>query len=73
MEEKGGVEEIAWVSGLPMGEGGGGTISLLHLSPFLASIFTLFPRNAWYSGYRGNLFKKWGGGGVGAFISPIRE
>ena len=60
MEEKGGVEEIAWVSGLPMGEGGGGTISLLHLSPFLASIFTLFPRNAWYSGYR-------------AFISPIRE
>ena len=27
-------------------------VSLLQLSPFLASIFPLFPRNAWYSGYR---------------------
>ena len=25
--------------------------SLLHLSPVFASIFPLFPRNAWYSGY----------------------
>ena len=33
-----------------MGEGGGGE-ELLQLSPFFASIFPLFPRNAWYSGY----------------------
>ena len=26
-------------------------VSLLQLSPFFASIFPLFPRNAWYSGY----------------------
>ena len=30
-----------------MGEGGGGE----DLSSFFASIFPLFPRNAWYSGY----------------------
>ena len=27
-------------------------VSLLQLSPFFASIFPLFPRNAWYSGYK---------------------
>ena len=26
-------------------------VSLLQLSPFFASIFPIFPRNAWYSGY----------------------
>ena len=26
-------------------------VSFLHLSSFFASIFPLFPRNAWYSGY----------------------
>ena len=38
-----------------MGEGGGGEekVSFLHLSSFFASIFPLFPRNAWYSGYTG--------------------
>ena len=27
-------------------------VSFLHLSSFFASIFPLFPRNAWYSGYK---------------------
>ena len=38
---------LAWVSGLPTGLGE----KRFHLSPFFASIFPLFPRNAWYSGY----------------------
>ena len=53
---------LAWVSGLPTGLGkrrfrwGRGEeekrkVSFLHLSSFFASIFPLFPRNAWYSGY----------------------
>ena len=38
---------LAWVSGLPKGLGE----RRFQLSPFFASIFPLFPRNAWYSGY----------------------
>ena len=32
-------------------------VSLLQLSPFFPSIFSLFPRNAWYSGYVGTSHK----------------
>ena len=69
MEEKGGVEEIAWVSGLPMGEGGR-FLSFTSL-PFSLPSLPFSPETPDTQAIE-EIYLKSGGGG-GAFISPIRE